>query len=176
MHTLVISEIHQCYLKVQCVESVGQTYISRLQLVDDGGFSTVVQTETKNIHLLLQPQPCCQFVKQPHLLASNHQLPVWPTRNRPYIILKEMVTPAYTHIAVQLFHRSTLAPLLKQLLQSDSFAFLHCYLFCAADLLFVNYIWYLPVCLCAFLCLSSRSSFQLTFWRLCGSRSDAGHI
>lgn len=58
------------------VESIGQTYIRGLEVVDDGGFSTVVQTETQHIHLLLQPQPSCQLVKQPHWLASNHQLPV----------------------------------------------------------------------------------------------------
>lgn len=59
-----------CYIRNR------QTYIGGFELVDDGGFSTVVQAETQHIHLLLQPQPSCQLVKQPHWLASNHQLPL----------------------------------------------------------------------------------------------------
>lgn len=51
-------------------------------MVDDGGFPTVVQTKTQHIHLLLQPQPSCQLVKQPHWLDSNHQLLVIPIKKR----------------------------------------------------------------------------------------------
>lgn len=42
-------------------------YVGWLQLIDDGGLSAVVQPQTEHVHLLLlQAQPSCQLVEEPH--------------------------------------------------------------------------------------------------------------
>lgn len=58
------------------LETIVWTYIRGLEVVYDGGFPRVVQTKTQHIHLLLQAQPSCQLIEQPHWLADNHQTPV----------------------------------------------------------------------------------------------------
>lgn len=70
------------YMSDITIENIQQIYIGGLEAVDDGGFSTVVQPETQNIHLLLQPQPSCQLVKQPHWRVNNHQLLVLSGRHK----------------------------------------------------------------------------------------------
>lgn len=43
------------------------TYIRGFELVDDGSFATVVQSQTQNVDLFLpQAEPARQFVQQPH--------------------------------------------------------------------------------------------------------------
>ena len=49
------------------MKPVSCTYISWFQLVDDGGFATVVQSQTQNIDLFLpQAKPARQLIQQPH--------------------------------------------------------------------------------------------------------------
>lgn len=48
-------------------------YVGWLQLIDDGGLSAVVQPQTKHVHLLLlQAQPSCQLVEEPHRPAFKY--------------------------------------------------------------------------------------------------------
>lgn len=43
------------------------TYIGRFELVDDGSFAAVVQSQTQHIDLFLpQAEPASQFIQQPH--------------------------------------------------------------------------------------------------------------
>lgn len=58
------------------------TCIGGLEAVDDGGFPAVVQPETQNVHLLLQAQPSCQLIKQPHWLVIHHLLLLLSPRKR----------------------------------------------------------------------------------------------
>lgn len=58
------------------------TCIGGLEAVDDGGFPTVVQPETQNVHLLLQAQPSCQLIKQPHWLVIHYLLLLLSPRKR----------------------------------------------------------------------------------------------
>lgn len=49
------------------IVSESNNYIGWLQLIDDGSLSAVVQTQTNHVHLLLlQAQPSCQLVEEPH--------------------------------------------------------------------------------------------------------------
>lgn len=64
------------------IENAGGTCIRRLEAVDDCGFSAVVQTKTENVHLLLQPQPSCQLIKQPHWLVIHYRLLLLSARKR----------------------------------------------------------------------------------------------
>lgn len=46
---------------------VSYTYIRGLELVDDGSFAAVVQSQTQNVDLFLpQAEPAWQFIQQPH--------------------------------------------------------------------------------------------------------------
>lgn len=47
----------------------GKTHIWGLEAVDNSCFAAVVETQTQDVHLLLQSQPSSQLVKQPHWLA-----------------------------------------------------------------------------------------------------------
>lgn len=57
------------------VKPVSCTHISWLQLVDDGGFAAVVQSQTQNIDLFLpQAKPARQFIQQPHYSVTSAPL------------------------------------------------------------------------------------------------------
>ena len=72
------NQIHQSmdYSRPICsiiVRPCQWTYITGLELVDDGGFPAVVQSQTQHVHFfLLQTQPTRQFIKQAHLSCLQH--------------------------------------------------------------------------------------------------------
>lgn len=60
----LIKTTTECYYTA--LQETGRTHIGGLEAVDDGRFAAVVQTQTQDVHLLLQSQPSSQLVKQPH--------------------------------------------------------------------------------------------------------------
>lgn len=81
------------------------TCIGGLEAVDDGGFATVVQPQTQNVHLLLQAQPSCQLIKQPHRLVIHDLLLLLSPRKRAEIKCKQRF-PSITAITLPT-HTST---------------------------------------------------------------------